>query len=119
MSVAIDHLTLGRAALYEALLSDSPISNLKSEIEQSVSGLRRAGDIEFVARALLTRAWFRFLNGERTGPDSAQSDLDEAWEIAVRGPMRLHMADVLLSRARLFGREKAESGKQKAERRRQ
>ena len=114
LDIALDHLTLGRAALYEALLSDSPISNLKSEIEQSVSGLRRAGDITRLPHALLTRAWFRFLSGERTGPDSAQSDLDEAWEIAVRGPMRLFMADVLLSRARLFGREKAEGGTQTA-----
>ena len=103
LDIALDHLTLGRAALYESLLSDSPISNLKSEIEQSVSGLRRAGQLDDFPRGLLTRAWFRFLSGERTGPDSAQSDLDEAWEIAVRGPMRQHMADVLLSRARLFG----------------
>lgn len=34
---------------------------------------------------------------------SAQSDLDEAWDIAARGPMRLHMADIHLYRARLFG----------------
>jgi len=32
--------------------------------------------------------------------------MDEAWEIAERGPMRLHMADVLLHRSRLF-RDKA------------
>src|SRR5436305_15172717 len=32
----------------------------------------------------------------------ARSDLDEAWEIAERGPMRLHMADIHLYRARLF-----------------
>ena len=45
------------------------------------------------------------LEGNRTGPESAQSDLDEAWEIAERGPMKLHMADILLHRARLFFRE--------------
>jgi len=28
--------------------------------------------------------------------------LDEAWQIAARGPMRLFMADCLLNRARLF-----------------
>jgi len=32
--------------------------------------------------------------------------LDEAWDIAERGPMRLHMADIHLHRARLFFREK-------------
>ncbi|WP_107803241.1 hypothetical protein [Nitrosomonas oligotropha] len=56
-------------------------------------------------RGLLTRAWLRFLEGKRTGPESAQADLDEAWEIAERGPMRLYMADIHLHRARLFFRE--------------
>jgi len=39
-------------------------------------------------------------------PNGAQADLDEAWDIAERGPMRLHMADIHLYRARLFFREK-------------
>lgn len=41
----------------------------------------------------------------RTGPESAQSDPDEAWEIAERGPMPLFLADIHLHRARLFFRE--------------
>ncbi len=61
-------------------------------------------------RGLLTRAWLRFLIGARTGPDSAQEDLDEAWEIAERGPMKLLMADIHLYRARLFGGMKDEGG---------
>ena len=36
------------------------------------------------------------------GVESAQEDLDEAWGIAERGPMRFHMADIHLYRARLF-----------------
>jgi hypothetical protein len=36
----------------------------------------------------------------------SQSDLDEAWEIAERGPMKLFLADIHLHRARLFFREK-------------
>jgi len=31
-----------------------------------------------------------------------RSDLDEAWEIAERGPMPLSLADIHLHRARLF-----------------
>ncbi len=54
------------------------------------------------------RAWLRFLTGARTGPESAQADLDEAWEIAERGPMPLFMADIHLHRARLFGSQKPE-----------
>ena len=44
----------------------------------------------------------RALAGVLTGPDSAQEDLDEAWEIAERGSMKLHLADIHLYRARLF-----------------
>lgn len=36
--------------------------------------------------------------------------MDEAWEIAERGPMRLFMADIHLYRARLFGRMRDEGG---------
>jgi hypothetical protein len=104
LTIALAHLTLGRAALYAAILQESPISNLKSEIEQAVSGLRRAGRSDYLPLALLTRAWLRFLTAARTGPESAPSDLDEAWEIAQRGPMPLFLADIHLSRARLFGR---------------
>ena len=107
LNIALDHLTLGRAALYAAILNKSAIRNPQSEIEQAASGLRRAATVHHLPRALLTRAWLRFLTGARTGPDSAQEDLDEAWEIAKRGPMKLHMADIHLHRARLFGRLKA------------
>jgi hypothetical protein len=67
-----------------------------------VIGLRRAGEQDPLVPGLLTRAWLRFLTGVCTGPESAQEDLNEAWEIAERGPMRLFMADIHLYRARLF-----------------
>ena len=63
------------------------------------------GHREHIPRGLLTRAWLRSLTGARTGSESAQSDLDEAWEIAARGPMKLFLADIHLYRARLFFRE--------------
>ena len=103
LDIALDHLTLGRAALYEAILSGSEISTSASEIEAAVTGVRRAGHNDHLPRGLLTRAWLRFLAGHATGPDSAQSDLDEAWEIAERGSMKLFLADIHLYRARLFG----------------
>jgi hypothetical protein len=68
-----------------------------------VDGLRRAGTLVHLPLGLLTRAWLRCLTGARVGPESAQSDLDEAFEIAERGPMPLLMADIHLHRARLFG----------------
>jgi tetratricopeptide (TPR) repeat protein len=129
LNIALDHLTLGRAALYGALLEcangrgtpaqTSPSLSLLQSAElqraltaaatllnAAVDGLRRAGTTHHIPRGLLTRSWLRRLTGATTtaehGPDSAQSDLDEAWEIAERGPMPLFMADIHLHRARLF-----------------
>jgi hypothetical protein len=126
LSIALDHLTLGRAALYATILesrsprhqsaqpSASPptpnttqrtFASAAAELDQAVSGLRRAGQQQYLPLGLLTRAWLRSLTGPRTGPGSARTDLDEAWEIAERGPMPLFQADIHLYRARLFFRE--------------
>ncbi len=108
LSATLDHLTLGRAGLYGAILewfgtSDDPaefaIENAASEIEQAVDGLRRAGRSDHLPKGLLIRAWVRALTGDA---DGARLDLDEVWEIAERGPMPLFQADVHLHRARLF-----------------
>jgi hypothetical protein len=96
LSITFDKFTLARTALYAALLDPSlPLLSCDS----AVDGLRQAGAAEFLARGLLTRAWVRWLKGDEAG---CRAELDEAWEIAEPGPMRLHMADVLLTRARLF-----------------
>jgi tetratricopeptide (TPR) repeat protein len=104
-AIALNHLTLGRAALYEAILSGSSPAASHSSVAEAVADLRRAKRSDYLPGALLTRAWLRFRAGAQTGPESAQEDLDEAWEIAERGPMKLHMADIHLHRARLFFRE--------------
>lgn len=104
--IALGHLTLSCAELYEAILTQSDShQSAKSEIQQAMTSFRRAAHTEFIVRGLLTLAWLRFLEGKYTGIGSAQADLDEAWEIAERGPMRLHMADTHLYRARLFGNQ--------------
>lgn len=102
LSITIDHVTLGRAALYEQILTKSNVQSGISEIELAVSGLRRTGRQDYLPCGLFTRAWFRVMTNDLAG---AQADLDEAWEITERGPMRLHMADIHLHRARLFFRE--------------
>ena len=102
LSIALDYLSLGRVALYEAILTAADVGRVWSDVEQAVAGLRRSGNMDDLPRGLLTRAWLRCLLGARTGSDSAQADLDEAWDIAERGPMRLHLADIHLYRARLF-----------------
>lgn len=110
-NIALDHLTLGRAFMYEAVLQarmsvSQPIlmqridwAEVQNHLDAAVDGFRRAGTVDMLPRGLLSRAWLRFLEGDA---DGARADLDEAWEIAKRGPMRLHMADTHLYRARLF-----------------
>jgi len=99
LTLALDHLTLGRARLYRAILEGADSSSACSEIEEAVAGLRRAGATHHVPRGLLTRAWQRALHGDIS---EARADLDEAQEIAERGPMPLYLADIALYRARLF-----------------
>jgi hypothetical protein len=102
---ALDHLTPGRAALYATIL-DSPLilDTAISLVTEALNNLRQAGHQEYLTCGLLTHAWLRALTGLMNGPDSAQADLDEAWEIAERGPMPLFLADIHLHRAHLFGR---------------
>ena len=99
LDIALDRLTLGRVALYRAILEDSPFGPAREPITDAVEGFRAAGDFTHLPRGLLTRAWLRFVEGD---PAGAKADLDEAWQIAERGSMKLHMADTLLNRARLF-----------------
>jgi tetratricopeptide (TPR) repeat protein len=110
LTIALDYVTLGRAALYAAVLEGNPLEQLdpcRESLQHAVDGLRRAGMQQYLPVGLFTRAWLRFLMGARTGQDdSAQSDLDEALGIAERGPMPLFLADILLHRARLFGLSK-------------
>jgi tetratricopeptide (TPR) repeat protein len=99
LDFALHHLTLIRARLYRAILEDAEPTPARSEIELAIDGFRRAGVPDYVLRGLLTRSWLRSLEGDTSG---AQADLDEAQEIAERGPMPLYLADVHLYRARLF-----------------
>ena len=63
-----------------------------------MDGLRRAGHQDEIPRGLLARAALHRVAGD-TG--AARRDLDEAMEIAGRGPMRLYQTDAHLEYARL------------------
>jgi hypothetical protein len=105
LEIALDHLTLGRTALYAAILEGKPIDRFdlcREFLQRAVDGLRRAGTQHHLPRGLLTCAWLRCLTGAYAGTESAQGHLDEAFEIAGRGPMPLFMADIHLHRARLL-----------------
>lgn len=99
LDIALDHLSLAQATLYEAGVLSTIPQAAHDHIAAAVAGLRASGDMHYLPHGLLTRAWIRFLSGDIPG---CQEDLDEAWEIAERGPMPLFQADILLYRARLF-----------------
>ena len=97
LSVGLDYLTLGRAALYKAILEKKSVAHCEPLLERAVDQLLRAARQDEFPKALLTRAWMRRLsNGD------AADDLNNAFQIAERGSMCLHIIDIHLYRARLF-----------------
>lgn len=102
LAAALDNLTLGRVAFFRAILGNAAVDSARSRVEAAVRGLRQAGAMPHLPLGLLTRAWLRAVQRD---PAAARADLDEAQQLAERGPMRLHLADVHLYRARLFFRE--------------
>ena len=102
ITIALDHLTLARAGLVRAILAHplpQPTLDLP-QVAAAVNGLRDSGDLDELPKALLTAALHHFVRGDAA---SARTALDQAQQIAERGPMPLHLADIHLHRARLFG----------------
>ncbi len=104
LTVALDHLSLGRAHLG---LAD--FAKATEHLNHAVEGLRQAGAEEFVARGLLAWAALHRLEGDLPG---AEADLSEALEIAERGRMRLHECDAQLEWARLCRQRGDRAGQQ-------
>jgi tetratricopeptide (TPR) repeat protein len=103
LDIALDHLTLARVGLIGAILDAHPANPQPTldlpHVADALNGLRAAGQMSYVALSLLTAALYHFVRGEH---DLAQKHLAEAQQIAERGPMPLYLADVHLTRARLF-----------------
>jgi hypothetical protein len=108
LDIALDALTLGRAhfGLALAAIGAAPMSAAASDdaraarphLDKAVDGLRAAGTGHHVPRALLARATLRRSNSDWA---AAARDFDEVEEIAEPGPMKLHLCDLALERARL------------------
>jgi len=100
LDIALDHLSLGKAHLLQAMQEETNDFTLAAEhLNQAVDGLRQAGAQDFIPRGLLARAE---LYRVQSAFDKAQRDLDEAMTIAERGGMGLYMADCHLEYARLY-----------------
>jgi tetratricopeptide (TPR) repeat protein len=96
------HLAVGRVLLERGAPED--LAAGAQHIEQAVEGLRKAGHPLYLMDGLLAHAGLR---GRQGNVLAAKADLDAAWDIAARGPMRLAMTDILLLRASLFGDQDA------------
>jgi hypothetical protein len=91
LTIALDHLSLGRA-------HDADSTEATKHFSEAVSGLRRVG-LDDLPRGLLARAaHFRHTREW----DKAQHDLDEVRVLATRCGMRLFLTDYHLEQARLF-----------------
>ncbi len=109
LDIALDHLTLARVGVIRSILTHplpQPALALP-HVADAVNGLRNAGQVDYLPKGLLTAALYHFV---RSDPKAARAHLDQAQEIAERGPMPLNLADVHLHRARLF-RDKVELAK--------
>ncbi len=109
LPIGLDHLTLARVGLIRAILAHpqpQPALDLP-HVVAAVNGLRAAGQADELPKGLLTASLYHFVRGEH---DLARKHLAECQQIAERGPMPLHLADVHLHRARMF-RDKAELAK--------
>jgi tetratricopeptide (TPR) repeat protein len=92
LDIALDHLSLGRAHA-------PSFAEAAKHLDESVSGLRRAGTLDMLPRGLLARAaHFRHTHDWA----KAQHNLEEVRVLATRCGMRLHLTDYHLEQARLL-----------------
>jgi tetratricopeptide (TPR) repeat protein len=99
LSNALDYLSLGRAHLLQSQYEPShSFAESATYLNRAMDGLRQAGTQDHLPRGLLARAEYYRLTGAL---DKAKRDLDEAFTVATRSRMGLHLADCHLEYARL------------------
>jgi tetratricopeptide (TPR) repeat protein len=98
VNIALDNLSLARAFLLEAQQVGMGDMQAAEFFQRAVDGLRQAGRMDELPRGLLARAELHRVRGDYA---RAERDLAEAFRIATRGGMGLHLADYHLESARL------------------
>ncbi len=102
LSIALDHLSLGRAHLLGARVEGADAyKKAWAYLDLAVDGLRESGHQVEIPRGLLARAELYLFTGDL---DDARADLNEAMDIATRDPaglMKLFVTDCHLGYARL------------------
>jgi tetratricopeptide (TPR) repeat protein len=108
LDIALDTLTIGRAHLALALAPQMDAASpggrrddvriARTRLDEAVDGLRASGTFDYIPRGVLPRAAFCRSVGDW---GAAVRNLNEVEEIAEPGPMKLHLCDMALERARL------------------
>jgi tetratricopeptide (TPR) repeat protein len=99
LDIALDHLSLGRAALIGSSAQDkASLARAADHLNLAVEGLREANVLRHLPRGLLARAELSIATKAFA---AARADLDETLSIATRTDMRLHEAEAHLGFTRL------------------
>ena len=100
LTIAVDHLSLGRAYMLQTRQEGgNDFTKAVTHLDKAVEGLRQAGQQDYLPLGLLAQTE---LHRVRRDFPKAQHNLDEAMTIAERGSMGLHKADCHLEYARLY-----------------
>lgn len=100
--IAIATGCLARCALYGVLIDASgDASHARDLVANALTAMRRCNRLTELPSALMTAAISAALLDH--DPEQARAFLEEAEDIALRGNMVLHLADIRLHEARLFG----------------
>ena len=98
LSAGLDNLILARASLMEAKAKQVANPSISDAFTLAVEGIRSAGIMDVLPLGLLARAeFFRFTREF----SRSEKDLNEAFRIATRNGMNLHLIDYHLESARL------------------
>ncbi len=103
LDISLDTLSLGRAWLLKTVREESrDFTRAREYLNRAVTGLREAGTNDHLPRGLFARAeCYRFMKHY----SNARDDLNEAFEIAEMGGMKLFLCDYHLEAARLCAAE--------------
>ncbi len=100
LDISLDNLIFARAQA--AAIQNEDTSTHREAAEQyfnrAVEGLRKAGDVEMIAKGLLARAQWRLQTNRLS---AALEDLDEVYEIAENSSMGLYLVDWHIAMSRL------------------
>ncbi|MGR3319756.1 MAG: TIR domain-containing protein [Candidatus Anammoxibacter sp.] len=98
LTIVVDKLSIGKALMLQSVKNNSSdFTEAEDYLNQAVNGLRETGERDLLPWGLFACATLYRHQGDFL---KSWTDLDEAWEIAEYGRMRLHLTDYNLEACR-------------------